>query len=107
MFKSKNKSNAKIPNFTLQIYDFVYDILMKFPLCDFIFETITNKNLSEDVYRLINFKVHIYHLHVTSKIYDYAQNFRENQTGFSCIAHNYLNFDYYFTLKGYRVSCWG
>ena len=31
----------------------------------------------------------------------------EHQTGFSCIAHNYLNFDFYFMLKGYRVSCWG
>ena len=31
----------------------------------------------------------------------------EHQTGFSCIAHNYLNFDFYFMLKGYRVFCWG
>ena len=50
MFELKNKSNTKIPKFTLQIYDFVYDTLMKFALCDFIFETVTTKNLFEDVY---------------------------------------------------------
>ena len=50
MFELKNKSNTKIPKFTLQIYDFVYDTLMTFALCDFIFETVTTKNLFEDVY---------------------------------------------------------
>ena len=67
MFELKNKSNTKIPKFTLQISGFVYDTFMKFPLCNFIFETITTKNLFEDVYRLINFKVHIHHSRVTGK----------------------------------------
>ena len=63
----------------------------------------------ENVYRLINFKAHIRHSHVTGKIIGYAHNFcntkvRENQTGFWSIAHNYLNFDFYFMLRGYRVS---
>ena len=49
------------------------------------------------------------HSHVTGKIIGYAHNFcntkvRENQTGFWSIAHNYLNFDFYFMLRGYRVS---
>ena len=61
MFELKNKSNTKIPKFTPEIYDFFYDTLMKFLLCDFVFETVTTKTLFEDVYRLINFKVHIHH----------------------------------------------
>ena len=61
---------------------------------------------------MINFKAHIHHSHVTSKIYGYVHDFynwrvRENQTGFSCIAHNYLNVDLSFMLKGYGVSYWG
>ena len=36
-----NYTKPKIPKFTLQIYTFVYDIIMKFPVCMFIFETIT------------------------------------------------------------------
>ena len=68
MFELKNKSNTKIPKFTLQMSGFVYDTFMKFPLCNFIFETITTKNLFEDVYRSINFKVHIHHSHVTGKM---------------------------------------
>ena len=31
---------------------------------------------------------------------------RENQTGFSSISLSYLNFDFYYMLRGYRVSSW-
>ena len=111
MIEIKNiKTN--IPKFTLQIYPFVYDILLNFPACTFIFETITTQDFLENVYRLISFKVNIHHSHVTGKMIGCAHNFcnmkvRENQAGFSCTAHSYLNFDFYFMLRSYRVLCWG
>ena len=66
---------------------------MKFPTCTFIFETITTHSFFETIYRLITFKVHIHHSHVTGKIFGYAHDFcnikiRENQVGFSCIVEN-------------------
>ena len=110
MTEIKN-SKTKIPIFTLQIYAFVYDILMDFSAFTFIVVTIATQDFFENVYKLINFKVHIHDSHVTGKITGYAHNFcywkvRQNQTWFSCIAHNYLNFDFYFMFKGYRVLCW-
>ena len=104
-------TNTKISKFTLQIYAFVYDIIMKFPTCTFIFETIKTHGFFENMYRLINFKVHIHRSHVTGKIFGYTHDFcnmkvRENQVGFLCIAHNYLNFDFDFILRGFRVFCW-
>ena len=44
---------TKIPKFTLQIYAFVCDILMDFPACAFIFETIATQGFFENVYGLI------------------------------------------------------
>ena len=82
------------------------------PTHTFIFETITTHGFFENIYKLINFKVHNHHSHVTGKIVGYAHDIcnmkvRENQVGFSCIAHNYLNFHFYFMLRDFRVSCWG
>ena len=83
---------------------------MDFPKCDIILETITTENFFENVYRIVNIKIHLHHSHVTGKIYDYAHDFcnwkvRKNQLGISCIAHNYFGFDFYFLLKGTRFSC--
>ena len=109
MTEIKN-SKTKIPKFTLKIYVFVYDILLDFPACTFIFETIKTEGFFDNFYRLINFKVHIYHSHVKGKIIGYAQNFcnmkvRENQIRSSCTTHNYLSFGFCFMLRGYRASC--
>ena len=109
MTEIKN-SKTKIPKFTLKIYVFVYDILLDFPACNFIFETIKTEGFFDNFYRLINFKVHIHHSHVKGKIIDYAQNFcnmkvRENQIRSSCTTHNYLSFGFCFMLRGYRASC--
>ena len=109
MTEIKN-SKTKIPKFTLKIYVFVYDILLDFPACTFIFETIKTEGFFDNFYRLINFKVHIHHSHVKGKIIGYAQNFcnmkvRENQIRSSCTTHNYLSFGFCFMLRGYRASC--
>lgn len=44
MIEKKN-STTKIPKFALQIYAFVYDIIMKFPFCNFSFETVITQGL--------------------------------------------------------------
>ena len=41
----EKKSTTKIPKFALQIYAFVYDIIMKFPFCNFSFETVITQGL--------------------------------------------------------------
>lgn len=40
-------TNTKIPKFTLQIYAFVYDIIMEFPTCTFIFYKLQRKPFSK------------------------------------------------------------
>ena len=110
MVEIKN-TNIKVLKFTLQTYAFVYGSIMKFSN-NYNYKTITTPGFFENVYGLINFKVHIHHFDVTGKIFGCAHDFcnrkiRENQVGFSCIAHNYLNFDFYFMLRGFRVSYWG
>ena len=83
--------------------------MMDFPLCDFIFETVTTPNFFENVYRICSVKVHIHYSHITVKICGYAHDFwnwkvRENQILSSCIAHNYLNFHFYFMLRVFRCG---
>ena len=53
----------------------------------------------------------IHHSDITGKIIGYEYSFsnlkvRENQIEFSWKADNYLNFDFSFMLRGYRVSCY-
>ena len=84
---------------------------MDFPTCEFLFETVTNTVFFGNVYREVNVKIHLHHSHATGKIYDYVHDFcnwkvRENQSGYSCIAHNYFGSDFHFMLKGLRISCW-
>ena len=103
---------ARFSKFTLQNYAFVYNILMDFRACIFIFQAFTTQDFFENVYRLINFKLYTHHSHVTGKIIPYVHNFcnmkvKTKQIGFSCVAYNYLNFDFYFMLRGYRVLCCG
>ena len=106
-FEIKN-NKAKIPKFTMQIYAFVYDC----PSNKFDFQTVTTTNLFEKLYRVFNFKVHCHHSHITSKILGYVHDFcnwkiRENKTELSLIGHNFLGFDIFCMLKGFRSSCWG
>ena len=46
MTEIKN-TNTKIPKFTLQIYAFVYDIIMEFPTSTFIFYKLQRKPFSK------------------------------------------------------------
>ena len=107
----KGYMNSKIPKFTLQLYAFVYDKIMKFPFSQFECETVTTVNLFLSVYRIINVKIHLHHSHVTGEIKGYAHDFcnwtiRENYDVVPCIAHNFFKFDMFFLLKGLRLSVW-
>ena len=107
----KGYTNTKIPKFTLQLYAFVYDKIMKFPFSQFECETVTTTNLFLSVYRIINAKIHLHHSHVTGEVKGYAHDFcnwtvRENHDVVPCIAHNFFKFDMFFLLKGIRLSVW-
>ena len=103
----------KIPKFTLQIYSFLYDCLMDFPEVKFDeIKTVTTNAFMINLHRIINYKVHIHHLHVTGEIIGYAHYFcnwkiRENAISIPLIAHNFSGFDIYYMVKGYRSSVWG
>ena len=107
----KGYTNTKISKFTLQLYAFVYDKIMKFPFGKFDCETVTTKNLFLSIYKIINAKIHLHHSHVTGEIKGYAHDFcnwtiRENHDVVPCIAHNFFKFDMFFLLKGIRLSVW-
>ena len=60
--KIKNsRSGCKIPKFTLQIYEFVYQRLMDFPLGRFDYQTFTTIIFFENIPKIINVKIHLHH----------------------------------------------
>ena len=112
-FEVKYNKTMKMPKFTLQLYSFLYDCLMSFPSVKFDeIKTVTTTGFMKEIYKVVNFKVHIYHSHVTGKILGYSHDFcnwkvRENQLFVSLIGHNFLGFDIYYMVKEYRSVTWG
>ena len=108
----KNNS-SKLPKFTIKMYAFFYDCLMDFPACKFNeLKIITTKGMFEKFYRVINSKIHLHHSHVSGEIIGHAHNFcnwkvRENKNEVPLIGHNFLGFDIFYKVKGYRSCCWG
>ena len=109
----KHNRTMKIPKFTLQLYSFLYDSLMDFPEVKFDeIKTVTTKAFMINLHRIINYKVHIHHSHVTGEIIGHAHDFcnwkmRENKIFIPLIGHNFLGFYIYYMIKGYRSSVWG
>ena len=112
-FEIKNSKTTKIPKFTMQIYAFIYDCLMDFPYTKFDeIKTVTTKGFLNKMYKIINSKVHLSHSHVTGEIIGHSHDYcnwklRENKTLVSLIGHNFLGFDIFYMIKGYRSTCWG
>ena len=112
-FKVNHNKTMKMPKFTLQLYSFLYDCLMNFLSAEFDeIKTVTSNGFMKQLYRIVNYKVHIHHSHVTGKIHGYLHDFcnwkiRENQLFVPLIGHNFLGFDVYYMVKGYRSSVWG
>ena len=109
----KNFKALKVPKFTMQIYAFIYQCLMDFPACKFDdLTTVTTKNMFNKLYKVINSKVHLHHSHIPGEVIGNSHDFcnwkvRENQPGVSLIGHNFLGFDIFYMVKGYRSTCWG
>ena len=107
----KRKQTTKIPKFTLQLYAFVYQKIMRFPKTNFKIKTVTTGNLFEFVHKILNVKINLHHSHITGKIIGYVHGFcnqqvRENNDVIPCIARNFFNFDMIFLLKSVRLSVW-
>ena len=105
----KSKRTTKISKFTLKLFAFVYQRIMKFPQNKFEFETVATNDLFENIHKIINVKVHLHHSHVTGEVIGYTHDFcnlkvREYKGIISCIAHNFFGFDIYFFLKAIRLS---
>ena len=97
--------------FTLQLYAFVYQRIMRFPKTNFEIKTVTTSNLFQFVHKIINVKINLHHSHITGKIIGYVHDFcnlqvRENKDVIPCIADNFFNFDMVFLLKTVRLSVW-
>ena len=75
-------------------------------------KTVTTKAFMINLHRIINYKVHIHHSHVTGEIIGHTHDFcnwkmRENKIFILLIGHNFLGFDIYYMVKRYRSSVWG
>lgn len=84
---------------------------MDFPRGSFDHQTLPRNSFFETIHKIINVKIYLHHSHVTAKIYGYPQDFcnmkvRENQTSFTCIAHNFFKFDKYYLLEGIKLPVW-
>ena len=84
---------------------------MDFPQGKFDYETWTSRDLFIYVHKIINVKIHLHYSHITGKILGHTHDFcnakvREKKDIFSCVAHNFFDFDIYFLIKGIRVSVW-
>ena len=112
-FEVSHNKTMKMPKFTLQLYSFLYDCLMNFSDVKFDeVKTITTNGFMKELYRVVNYKVHVHHSHVTGEIQGYSHDFcnwkkRENKLFVPLIGHNFLGFDIYYMVKGYRSSVWG
>ena len=108
-----NPSKSKIPKFTIQLYSYFYDMLTDFPACKSEnIKTITTKGFFTNLYRVLEAKVHIHHSHVSGEMIGYSHDFcnwkvRENKYETSLIGHNFLGFDIFYMVKGFRTSVWG
>ena len=67
--------HGNFPKFNLKIYGYVYDELLCFPRSNIDYETITTNKFFTNVHRLIRGKFHLYHSHITGKIFCYAHYF--------------------------------
>ena len=84
---------------------------MKFPQNKFEFEAVATNDLFENIHKIINVKVHLYHSHVTGEVIGYVHDLcnlkvRENKGVILCIVHYLFGFDIYFFLKAIRLSAW-
>ena len=111
-FKVDHHSRFRMSKYSIQLYFFFYDTIMNFPTSKFDeIKTVSKNGFIINLYRVINFKVHIHHSHITGQIIGYSHDFcnwkiRESNYIVPLIGHNFLGFDIYYMVKGYRASVW-
>ena len=107
----KNLVKVKIPKFNLQLYPFVYDNLIQFPVSDLPFDTVTTNNFFRNVHRLLKVKVDPHVSQVMGKMFGYVHDFcnwqiRENKTKISVFTHKFFSFDAFYFFKGFQATTW-
>ena len=105
--KKRSDSNFRLK----QIICFVCLKTTTFSKNKFIMDTIFSSKFLESVSDLMYNTHVIHHSHITDEIIGYAQGFchrivRENKSNISVLAHNLFGFNFFFLLKGIRLSVW-
>ena len=94
-----------------KIISFFYFNIAKIPNNDQIEGLLVSSNFFRNVISILYDTHHIHYSHITGEIIGYAHRFcnrkvRENKNNISVIAHNLLSLDFFFFLKGIRLSVW-
>ena len=90
----------------------VYREIFDFPGYDREVNCFVSKNFLDVVLNLMFSEIVVHHSHVSGNIIGYAHNFcnqkiKENyKQTISVFAHNLFRFDFFFVLKGLRMSAW-
>ena len=84
---------------------------MKMPKNEQIEGLPVSANFFKNVVNVLYDKNELHHSHIAGEIIGYANGFcnrkvRENKNNISVIAHNLFGFDFFFFLKGIRLSVW-
>ena len=101
----ENRRDVKLVKIIASVYFQVMDFLPN----RFETKTFVTKNFFTSAKNLSFSSYNIHHSHVTGKIIGYAyffcnQKVRENQNAIPIIAHNLFSFDFFFVVKGIRLS---
>ena len=111
-FEIRYNKTMKVPTFTMQLNSFIYDCLMDFPSTKFDeIKTVTTIGFLNKIYKILNARVHLNHSHISGEIHGYSHDYfnwksRENKQYVPLIGHNFLGFDIFYMVKGYRSVCW-
>ena len=71
----KKSVKTKTSIFTLQIYAFIYSVIMDFPSSNFEFDVFVTCNLFSNIIKLHKVKTHLDHSNVIDKICIYVDDF--------------------------------
>ena len=70
-------------------------------------KTITTRGMITNFHRVINARIHLHHSHISGEIIGHVHDFcnwrvRENKIEIPLIGHNFLGFDIFYMVKGYK-----
>ena len=109
--ESKNKKNAE-RNQGIKIVLFVYRQIFDFPGNDREISIFVSKNFVCSIINMLYADVVVHHSYVSGNIHGYAHDFCNqkvkelNRQPILVFAHNLFKFDFFFVMKGLRLSVW-